>query len=180
VTDVRAAQAALDRALVVEAGAQADLIAGIREPAGFRAAAALYWESYGHARPASYGRLVGMLKAAVLGGAGEQEAMRVRALLPEGGASPTAWYAIAIAALIVGDDAEAVRAAGEMRGGGPAFARAADATAAIARGDEPAARAAISAIEADFAARDSHLTGVTIADTAVLFTTLRTRRAPGS
>jgi hypothetical protein len=175
--DVKAAQAVLERALAAEAAAQAELIAGVAEPAGFREAADLYWESYGLAPPASYGRLVGMLKASVLGGGGQEEALRVRALLSHGGASPTAWYAIAIAALIAGDDAQAARAAGELRDAGPAFARAAAAIGAIATGDDPAATAAIAAIEADFATRDAHLTGVPIADTAVLFATLRERRA---
>jgi hypothetical protein len=119
-----------------------------------------------------------MLKAAVLGGGGADEALRVRALLVHGGASPTAWYAIAIAALIAGDDAQAVRAARELHAGGAAFARAAAAVEAIATGDDAAASAAIAAIEDDFAARDAHLTGVAIADTAVLFATLRERRAP--
>ena len=118
---MKAAQAWLDRALIVEAVAQADLIAGVSGPAGFRAAATLYWESYEQAPPASYGRLVGMLKAAVLGGGGEEEALRVRALLSHGGASPTAGYAIGIAALIASDDAQAMRAADEIRGAGPAF-----------------------------------------------------------
>jgi hypothetical protein len=174
-----AAQEALDRALAVEAAAQAELLAGVLEPAGFREAATLYWESYGLAPPASYGRLVGMLKAAVLGGGGADEGLRVRALLTDGGTSPTAWYAIAIAALVGGDDAQAMRAAGAMRGGGDAFARAAAAIEAIASDDDERASAAIGAIEDDFAARDSHLTGVAIADTALLFATLRERRARG-
>ncbi|MEO9175689.1 MAG: hypothetical protein ABI317_09285 [Gaiellales bacterium] len=173
------AQAVLERALAVEAAAQAELLAGVAAPAGFREAAALYWESYGLAPPASYGRLVGMLKAAVLGGGGVEEAERVRALLTDGGESPTAWYAIAIAALVVGDDPQAVRGAGAMQGGGDAFARAAAAIEAIARDDDSRAISAITAIEADFAARDAHLTGVAIADTAVLFATLRERRARG-
>jgi hypothetical protein len=118
-----------------------------------------------------------MLKAAVLGGGGADEAARVRALLVHGGASPTAWYAIAIAALIEGDDAQATRAAGAMRGGGEAFARASAAIEAIASDDDTRASAAIGAIEDDFAARDAHLTGIAIADTAVLFATLRERRA---
>jgi hypothetical protein len=177
VIDARAAQAALERALAVEAGAQAELLAGVPEPAAFREAAALYWQSYGLAPPASYGRLVGMLKAAVLAGGGEDEAVRVRSLLTDGGASPTAWYAIAIAALIAGDDAQAARGAHEIRGGGDAFGRAADAVAAIAVEDDEGALRAIAAIEADFAARDAHLTGIAIADTAVLFATLRERRA---
>jgi hypothetical protein len=167
----------LERALDVEAAAQAELLAGVVEPHGFSEAAALYWESYGLAPPASYGRLVGMLKAAVLGGGGADEAVRVRALLTDGGASPTAWYAIAIAALVAGDDAQAARAAAAMWDGGDAFARAAAAIEAIAHEDDERASAAIGAIEDDFAARDAHLTGVAIADTALLFATLRERRA---
>jgi hypothetical protein len=119
-----------------------------------------------------------MLKAAVLGGGGAEEAARVRALLPEGGESPTSSYAVAIAALIEGDAAGATRAAEEMREGGDAFTRAANAICAIASRDNEAAARAITAIEEDFAARDAHLTGVAIADTAMLFTTLRQRSAP--
>ena len=65
-----------------------------------------------------------------------------------------------------------------MREGGEPFQRAADAIAAIAARDDAAARAAIAAIEDDFAARDAHVTGVAIADTALLFATLRERSAP--
>jgi hypothetical protein len=172
------AQDALDRALELEAAAQAELLAGVCEPAGFREAARWYWTSYELAPPRSYGRLVGMLKAAVLGGAGAEEAATVRRLLDDGGSSPTSWYAIAVAALIEGDAQLAARGAEEMRAGGPAFGRAADAIAAIAARDDEAARRAIDAIEADFAARDAHLTGVAIADTAVLFATLRERSRP--
>jgi hypothetical protein len=172
------AQQALDRALAVEATAQGELLAGVAEPAGFREAADWYWTSYELAPPKSYGRLVGMLKAAVLGGGGAEEAARVRLLLPEGGSSPTSWYAVAVAALIEGDAARAALAAGEMQAGGDAFARAADAIRAIATRDDAAATRAITAIEDDFAARDAHLTGVEIADTALLFATLRQRSAP--
>jgi hypothetical protein len=171
---------ALRRALEVEAQARRELLAGVPEPAAFLEASALYRESYQLAPPASYGRLVGMLKTAVLGGSGALEASMVLGLLPDGGSSATAWYAIAIAALIHGDAERALRAAGEMRAGGDAFARAADAADAVARGDRAAAERAIAAIEDDFAGREAHLTGVPIADTAVLFTTLleRTTRLP--
>ena len=175
---MKAAQVALERALAVEAAAQAELLDGVPEPAGFREAAALYWTSYQLAPPSAYGRLVGMLKAAVLGGGGAEEAAIVRSLLPEGGTSPTSWYAIGIAALIAGDADVATRAAQEMSAGGDAFGRAAAAIAAIAVGDDEAADAAIAAIERDFASRDAHLTGIAIADTAVLFTTLRQRSRP--
>jgi hypothetical protein len=119
-----------------------------------------------------------MLKAAVLGGGGDAEAVIVSRLLPEGGSSPTSWYAVAIAALIRGDAPLALRGADAMREGGDAFARAADAIAAIAGRDDAAARRAIALIEDDFAARDAHLTGVAIADTAMLLATLRERWAP--
>jgi hypothetical protein len=175
---VKQAQVVLERALAVEAAAQAELLAGVEEPAGFREAASLYRASYELAPHSSYGRLVGMLKAAVLGGGGAEEAAIVRGLLPGGGTSPTSWYAVGIAALIEDDRELASRSAQEMRGGGEAFGRAADAISAIAAADDAATRAAIVAIEADFASRDAHLTGVAIADTAVLFTTLRQRSAP--
>jgi hypothetical protein len=161
--------------LELEAVAQAELLAGVSQPPAFREAAVWYRRSYELAPPKSYGRLVGMLKAAVLGGGGAEEAALVRGLLPEGGSSPTSWYACAIAALIEADGALAGRGAAAMREGGDAFARAADAIAALATGDDVALGAAIAAIEVDFAARDAHLTGVAIADTAVLFATLRER-----
>ena len=69
--------------------------------------------------------------------AAAEEAERVRGLLADGGSSPTAWYAIAIAALLVDDWPLATRAAGEMRSGGDAFGRAADAIAAIADATSP-------------------------------------------
>jgi hypothetical protein len=154
------------------------LLAGVPEPAGFREAASWYRTSYELAPPTSYGRLVGMLKAAVLGGGGAEEAAVVRKLLPDGGSSPTSWYAVGIAALIEGSASLATRAAEEMRDGGDAFGRAGDAIRAIATRDGDAARRAIAAIEDDFAARDAHLTGVAIADTALLFATLLERTAP--
>jgi hypothetical protein len=175
---VTKAQEALERALALEAIAQAELLAGVREPAAFREAADWYRRSYELAPPRSYGRLVGMLKAAVLGGGGADQASIVRRLLGDERSSATSWYAIAIAALIDGDAALAARGAEAMREGGPAFARAADAVTAIAARDDAAVRRAIDAIEQDFATRDAHLTGVAIADTAVLFATLRERSAP--
>ena len=147
-------------------------------PAAFREAATLYWTSYQLAPPASYGRLVGMLKASVLGGRGAEEAVLVRGVLPDGGSSPTACYASALAALLAGDLPRATTEAEAMRAGGDAFSRAADAIVAIAAHDSRAARRAITAIEQDFATRDAHLTGVAIADTAVLFATLLERIAP--
>ena len=98
-----------------------------------------YQESWDLAPPASYGRLVGMLKAAIIAGEGPREAALVRAALAAPGGmapdpaslSPPAAYALALAALEQGDDGLAAAAANRMRDGGEAFARAADAIAAL-------------------------------------------------
>ena len=55
-----------------------------------------------------------------------------------------------------------------MRAGSPAFGRAADAIEALAGGDAEAYAAAVRAIVADFEAREEHLTGVPVADTALM------------
>src|SRR5256885_5832226 len=77
-----------------------------------RAAAARYRTSWELAPPRSFGRLIGMLKGLVIAGDDARaEAMYVREQVPEDDASPPAWYALAIAALVGGDDALARRAA---------------------------------------------------------------------
>ena len=91
------------------------------------------------------------------------------------GDSPPAWWALALAALAADDDALARRAADGMRSGSDAFGRAADAVAALAGRDRAAYAAAVHAIVADFEARDTHLTGVPIADTALVLERLAER-----
>ncbi|MDP9383750.1 MAG: hypothetical protein M3P50_00675, partial [Actinomycetota bacterium] len=54
--------------------------------------------------------------------------------------------------------------------------RAADAVAALARADAAGYAAALDAIVDDFEARDAHLTGVAIADTALVLERLATPR----
>jgi hypothetical protein len=135
------------------------------------------WEAAG---PAAFGRLVGLVKAAVLGGAGADEAAAyVRAAVGDETAreSATAAYARAIAALVAGDDAEAAGWAEVMRGGpSEAFARTGAALGAIAGGDAAAYAQALGAIVADFESRAEHLTGVAFADTAALLETLAAPR----
>ena len=55
-----------------------------------------------------------------------------------------------------------------MAAGGEAFERTAAALAALAGRDEAAYAVALRAVIADFEARDSHLTGVPFADTALV------------
>lgn len=157
-------------AIRTEAGAQQALLRGdaavSRER--FATAAALYRASWEAAPPASYGRLVGMVKAGVLAGHGGEEAAYVRGALGDACDSPPGWYALALAALVQGDDEAARRAAAQMRTDDPAFNRTADAIDAIARGDADGYAAALQAIVGDFESRERHLTGVPFADTAVV------------
>jgi hypothetical protein len=147
--------------------------------AALGAAADLYRRSWEAAPPGGYGRLVGMLKSAVLAGGGEAQAAYVERALAgegEGEGSPTACYARAIAALIRGDDARARQAAAVMDSGSEPFKRAAAAIVALADHDAPTYAAAAAAIVRDFEAREQHLTGVPIADTAVMLERLAERR----
>jgi hypothetical protein len=155
-------------AIAAEARGQRALFAGDPAAGALKEAAVLYRASWEAAPPGSYGRLIGMLKAAVIADDAREEARYALGSLGEEAESPPARYALAIAALVDGDDDTAADAAGGMRGGSPAMVRAADAIAALAARDRAAYAAAIAAIVADFEARDEHLTGVPIADTALM------------
>ncbi len=167
------------QAIQCDADAQRALIAGNVEDAraAFAAAAELYRQSWEAAPPGSYGRLVGMLKSAALAGDGPDAAGYVRRVLTgEDADSPTAAYALALAALIVGDDATAVARAAGMRCGSGAFERTADALRGLAESDQSAYAEALRTIVSDFEQRADHLTGVAIADTALMLERLASSR----
>jgi hypothetical protein len=168
----------LREAIATEGRGQSALLAGDATEARSELleASGLYRASWELAPPASYGRLIGMLKAAVIAGGGRAEADYARAQLPAGAESPPASYALAIAALVQGDDAAATAAAAGMRSGSPAFGRAADAIAALAARDADRYAAAVGEIVADFEAREEYLTGVPIADTALMLERLAEQR----
>jgi len=168
----------LGEALRLEAEGHRGLLAGDAEGAldALRAASDRYRASWEAAPPQAYGRLVGMLKAAVLAGEGETAARYVHSALGDAPDSPTSAYAVAIAALVHGEDELAERVSATMRGGSDAFDRTADAVSALARGDERAYRTALEAIVADFSGREHHLTGVPIADTALMLERLAAAR----
>ena len=107
-------QELLTSAVQCDGEAQRALLAGNRAAArsAFAEAAELYRQSWEAAHARAFGRLVGMLKAAVLAGGGAEQAVYARAALA--GADPessTANYARAIAALSVGDDGGVARRA---------------------------------------------------------------------
>ena len=133
-----------------------------------REAVARYRASWELAPPRSVGRLVGMLKAAVIAGEDEAGAAAYAREAVGEADSPPSHYVMAMVALVEGDDAAAVAAAAGMREGSPAFGRAADAIEAIASGDAARYAAAVRAIVEDFEGRDEHLTGVPVADTALM------------
>jgi hypothetical protein len=157
-------------ALAAEGDGQRALLAG--DDGGrpkLVAAADLYRQSWEVSPPRSFGRLVGMLKASVIAGDAGAAASYARAALGEESDSPASWYALAIAALVEGDDDLAARAAGGMDEGSDAFKRAARAIRALAGRDAEGYASAVRAIVADFEGREEHLTGVRIADTALMF-----------
>lgn len=166
----------LREAIAVEGRGHRSLLDATPATDALRAAAQLYRTSWELAPPASYGRLIGMLKAAVLAGDATAEAEYAAAQTPADAVSAPASYVRAIVALVQGEDRAAALAADGMRGGSPAFERTADAIVALAAGDASAYRAAVAAIVADFATRDVHLTGVPIADTALMLERFATRR----
>ncbi|HYV16338.1 MAG TPA: hypothetical protein VE972_09995 [Conexibacter sp.] len=168
----------LQQAIRLDGAAQQALLRGdaARARTLFRAAAEQYRGSWEAAPPRSYGRLVGMLKSSILSGDGGHAAVYACQALGDTCDSAPSCYALAIAALVQGDDEAALPAIAGMRGDGGAFDRTADAMAALVHGDASAYATAVAAIVADFAARESHLTGVAFADTAVMLERLAAPR----
>ena len=161
-------------AIAADGDAHRALLAGEDARLPLRRAANAYRASWEAAPPRSYGRLVGYAKASIL--AGENPAPYVREQLHGPVDSPAAGWALALAALADGDDDAARRAADGMLAGSEAFGRAAGAVAALARRDRPAYAGMLAAIVTDFERRTEHLTGVPIADTALVLDRLAERR----
>lgn len=171
----------LDRlieAIAVEGAAQRALLDGDDAQArgGFRRAADLYRRSWPIAPPRSFGRLIGMLKAAVIAGDAVGDAIYTRNAIGPRADSPPAAYALAIAALVLGGDDLARECATVMGRGDDRFQRTARAIVAILDGDAEAYSEELRAIVASFEERTAHLTGVPIADTALMLTMLAADR----
>ncbi|HXE45928.1 MAG TPA: hypothetical protein VN635_12105 [Conexibacter sp.] len=173
-----AAQRLMGEAVRCDGLAQQALLRGdaARSRTLFRAAAERYRASWEGAGPDAFGRLIGLLKSSILSGEGGQAAAYVREALGDRCDTPASAYALALAALAQGDDEAALPAVEGMRAGGEAFAQTADALHALAVGDRNAYAKAVTAIVADFAARQEHLTGVAFADTAVMLERLAAPR----
>jgi len=171
-------QVLLGDALAREREAYRLLLDGEAERAAepLRETAALYRSSWEAAGPRSYGRLIGMVKASVLLGGNDAEAAYALEQIGNEPETPASCYAVALAALVRGEDALARRAAAGMREGGDAFLRTAEAIDAVAVRDGDRYADALAAILDDFERRDEHLTGVAIADTAMVLQRIAERR----
>jgi hypothetical protein len=172
-TDTNAAAAHLDRAIDSERDAHVHILAGNAELAqvAMRRAADFYWSSWQNAPPESVGRLVGMLKAAIIAGDGREAADRLLAELPTP-STPTSAYGCAIAHLVRGDNEGAQALIPMIVEGGTAFQRTAIAVDALASADRQRYAEALGTIVAHFESRPAHLTGVPIADTAIMLEAL--------
>lgn len=166
------AGAHLDAALTAEREAYEAQLAGRPDAALYVRARDAYLASHAETGPQSWGRLIGALKMAVLAGDGQERVAAEATAETSGVEGPSAAYARALAAVILGDppDTSAMEAAGD------AFARTARALRALGSGDVDAYRAALGEIVDDFTAREQHLSGVRVADTAMVLERLAEAR----
>jgi hypothetical protein len=148
--------------------------------ASFAEAARTYRASYEHAPPNSWGRMIGAMKARVLGGdwAGAEE--DARWTLDAGAAeadSPIGRYAAALALLVLRRDADARALADALRTEREFPQRVGDALAYLAGDDPVGYDEAISAVLESFETRDEHLEDVPVADTVLVLQALARRRS---
>jgi hypothetical protein len=150
-----------------------------RAAASFADAARTYRASYEHAPPDSWGRMIGAMKACVLGAdwAGAEEAARWT--LGAGAAeaeSPIGRYAATLALLVLGRDADARTLADELRTERD-FPRPVGDALAYVSGDDPLGYdEAINAVLESFETREEHLEDVPVADTVLVLQALARQR----
>jgi hypothetical protein len=154
----------LDAALAAEREAYTAQLAGLPARQLYGRARDAYLASHAQSGPASWGRLIGALKMALLAGDGARP-VAVQAMADTAAAQgPAAAYARALAAVTLEQPPDVV----SMLEAGGAFQRTGLALRALAAGDGDGYRRALEQIVADFAARDQHLSGVAVADTAMV------------
>ena len=152
------------------------------EAAGwFTRSAERYRESWTHAPPESWGRLVGALKSRLLAGDPAAAVEDARWALEQRRAnspSPICRYASTLAFLVLGEDGDAAPLAHALVEEGPeAFPPAvASALAALAASDAEAYREAVSGVLESFETREAYLEDVTVADTVIVLQALAAER----
>ncbi len=138
----------------------------------FVLAAERYRESFAHAPPESFGRLIGVVKMRLLAGDERGAAGDARWALehvPPEARSPIGRYAACLAALVLRRDRAAAELAHSLQSESPdAFPRpVADALAGLATGDGDLYAAGLSGTLRSFEMREAYLEDVTVADTVL-------------
>jgi hypothetical protein len=182
--DPDARQRQLVRVATAATGAGlARLMQGRRAEASgwFARSAERFRESFEHAPPGSWGRLIGALKARVLAGdraGAEADARWTLELARAEVESPIVRYAAALAQLVVGGDDEAAALAESLQGeADDAFPQpVADSLAALAAGDDTAYADAVARVLRSFEERDSFLEDIPVADTVIVLEALAEQR----
>lgn len=152
------------------------------EAAGwFTRSAERYRESWMHAPPESWGRLVGTLKSRLLAGDLAAAAEDARWALEQrraNSSSPICRYASTLAFLVLGEDDEAAPLARALVEEEPeAFPPAvAAALAALAASDAEGYREAVSTVLESFEAREAYLEDIPVADTVIVLQVLAAER----
>lgn len=147
----------------------------------FARSADRYRESFEHAPPESWGRLIGAVKGRALAGAWDQAARDAEWTLAQRAAesaSPIGRYAAALALLVLGRDDEAGElAAGLATEPQDAFpATVADALVALATADAPGYARAVRSVLGSFETREAYLEDIPVADTVIVLEALATKR----
>jgi hypothetical protein len=140
-----------------------------------------YRESFEHAPPESWGRLIGAVKARILArdwGGAERDAEWALAQNADASNSPISRYAGALATLVLGRDAEAASISSALRAGDEtAFPRSvADSLLALAGADADAYAREARAVLRSFETREAYLEDVPVADTVIVLEALAERR----
>jgi hypothetical protein len=145
----------------------------------FERAAARWRESFEHATPASWGRPIGAIKAALLAGRDDDAAAYARwavELGSEQADSPIGRYAATLARLVLADWEAARRLASTLRGAEGFPEPVADALGALAEPDAVGFGWALGAVLVSFERREAYLEDVPVADTVLVLAALARRR----
>jgi hypothetical protein len=160
----------------------AELVRGRHAPARrwLGRAAERYRESWEGAPPASWGRPLGALKARLLAGddaGAEADALWTLGLETRDAESAIGRYAAALAALVLGEDAEASRLARDLEGDRAGFpAEVAAALRGLAEGDAALYARGLELTLRSFETRESYFEDVPVADTVLVLEALAERR----
>jgi tetratricopeptide (TPR) repeat protein len=142
-------------------------------------AAERWRESWEHATPTSWGRPIGVIKAALIARRDEAAAGSADWALElgsEDAESPIGRYAATLALLVLGRWDDASRVAATLQGRDDFPAAVSDVLAAIALGDAAACGDAVEAVLESFETRDEYLEDVPVADTVLVLAELAARR----